>query len=40
MSGYRQLPLIKTAMDLALHLEGAVRRFPHYHNTPWAPSWS
>lgn len=31
MSRYRQLPLFQTAIDLALHLEQAVRRFPRYH---------
>jgi len=29
------LPLTKTAMDLAGHLEGAVRRFSRFHKTPW-----
>ncbi len=31
MSHARQLPLYQAAMDLAVHLEGAVRRFSRYH---------
>ena len=31
MAYVRQLPLWKAAMDLAVHLEQAVRRFPRYH---------
>ena len=31
MSYARRLPLWKAAMDLAVHLEQAVRRFPRYH---------
>ena len=31
MSHHRQLPVWKAAMDLAVHLEHAVRRFPRYH---------
>jgi lipid-binding SYLF domain-containing protein len=31
MSRYRHLPIWKAAMDLAVHLEHAVRRFPRYH---------
>ncbi len=27
----RHLPLYKAALDLAVHLEGAVRRFARYH---------
>ena len=31
MAHYRHLPIWKAAMDLAVHLEHAVRRFPRYH---------
>jgi 23S rRNA-intervening sequence protein len=31
MSHYRHLPVWKAALDLAVHLEHAVRRFPRYH---------
>lgn len=31
MARYDHLPIWKTAMDLAVGLEGAVRRFPRYH---------
>jgi len=31
MAGFRHLPIWKDAMDLALHLENAVRRFARYH---------
>ena len=31
MARFRHLPIWKDAMDLALHLEHAVRRFPRYH---------
>jgi hypothetical protein len=31
MAHYRHLPVWKAAMDLAVHLEHAVRRFPRYH---------
>ncbi|MFM2449685.1 MAG: hypothetical protein RIS44_2135 [Pseudomonadota bacterium] len=31
MSHHRQLPVWKAAMDLAVHLEHAVRRFHRYH---------
>jgi hypothetical protein len=31
MSQYRHLPVWKAALDLAVHLEHAVRRFPRYH---------
>lgn len=31
MAHYRHLPVWKAALDLAVHLEHAVRRFPRYH---------
>ena len=31
MAHYRHLPIWKAALDLAVHLEHAVRRFPRYH---------
>lgn len=31
MSRYRHLPIWKAALDLAVHLEKAVRRFPRYY---------
>src|SRR5690554_4947760 len=31
MARYRHLPIRKAAMDLAVHLEQAVRRFSRYH---------
>ena len=31
MARYSHLPIWKAAMDLAVHLEHAVRRFPRYH---------
>ena len=31
MARFRHLPVWKTALDLAVHLEQAVRRFPRYH---------
>jgi hypothetical protein len=31
MARYRHLPVWKAALDLAVHLEHAVRRFPRYH---------
>lgn len=31
MARFRHLPIWKDAMDLALHLENAVRRFARYH---------
>jgi hypothetical protein len=31
MSHHRHLPIWKAAMALAVHLEGAVRRFSRYH---------
>ncbi|MDX9767258.1 MAG: four helix bundle protein [Ectothiorhodospiraceae bacterium] len=31
MARYRHLPIWKAAMDLAVHLEHAVRRFSRYH---------
>ena len=31
MARFRHLPIWKTALDLAVHLEQAVRRFPRYH---------
>ena len=31
MAHYRHLPIWKAAMDLAVHLEHAVRRFARYH---------
>ncbi len=31
MAHYRHLPIWKAAIDLAVHLEHAVRRFPRYH---------
>lgn len=31
MAYYRHLPVWKAALDLAVHLEHAVRRFPRYH---------
>ena len=31
MARYRHLPIWKAALDLAVHLEHAVRRFPRYH---------
>ncbi|MBK6615709.1 hypothetical protein [Ottowia sp.] len=31
MAYARQLPLWRAAMDLAVHLEQAVRRFPRHH---------
>ena len=31
MSHTRHLPIWKAALDLAVHLEHAVRRFPRYH---------
>lgn len=31
MAYHRSLPVWKAAMDLAVHLEHAVRRFPRYH---------
>jgi hypothetical protein len=34
MSHTRHLPIWKTAFDLAVHLEHAVRRFPRYHAAP------
>ena len=34
MAYARSLPLWKAALDLAVHLEQAVRRFPRYHQYP------
>lgn len=31
MARFRHLPVWQTALDLAVHLEKAVRRFPRYH---------
>ncbi len=31
MARFRHLPIWKTALELAVHLEQAVRRFPRYH---------
>ena len=31
MARYRHLPIWKAALELAVHLEQAVRRFPRYH---------
>ena len=31
MARFRHLPICRGAMDLALHLAHAVRRFPRYH---------
>lgn len=31
MAHYRHLPVWKAALDLAVHLEHAMRRFPRYH---------
>ena len=31
MAHYRHLPVWKAAMELAVHLEHSVRRFPRYH---------
>jgi hypothetical protein len=31
MASYRHLPVWKAVIDLAVHLEKTVRRFPRYH---------